>query len=212
MNNISTESQELDAAERTYARGRATKAHILDVAMATFAENGYRGSSLRDLASRAGMSHPGLLYHFPTKEDLLMSVLARRDELDAEVNPVRGEDGIVAMRNLARASMVNEDRPGVVELFAVVSAEATSPAHPAHDYFVERYRTLVATLTQAYEVAAKAGQVIDGLDPTAAAQAAIAVVDGLQVQWLLGLRDVRMSEVVRRHFQAHLTVPLDLAD
>ncbi|WP_236683327.1 TetR/AcrR family transcriptional regulator [Demequina sediminicola] len=200
------------SAERTYARGRATKGHILDVAMTTFAENGYRGSSLRDIAGRAGMSHPGLLYHFPTKEALLMAVLERRDEQDASVNPVVPEGGIVSLANLVRSARVNEGRPGVVELFAVVSAEATSSRHPAHDFFRDRYDALVKKLESAYRKGQEAGDVRPEIDAAAAAQQAVAIMDGLQVQWLLGVRSTPMSEVLRLHFESQMTVPLVVED
>ena len=50
-----------------YAKGRAKLRDILDQATALFGEAGYRGTSLREIAARCGISHPGLLHHFPTK-------------------------------------------------------------------------------------------------------------------------------------------------
>ena len=185
--------------ERTYARGRATKAHLLDVARDHFAEVGYRGSSLRDIAQRAGMSHPGLLYHFPTKEALLMAVLERRDQVDGELTPVRGEDGIVALRNLVTSARRNEDQRGVVELFAAVSAEATAADHPAHQFFIDRYRRLVGSVARAFEVVAAEGGLRDGVEPVSAAVRTIAVMDGLQVQWLLGSTDLSMGDAMHDH-------------
>ena len=64
-------------------RGAVTREHILATATAMFGESGYRGASLRDIAARCGLTHPGLLYHFPTKAGLLEAVLQRRDESDA---------------------------------------------------------------------------------------------------------------------------------
>ena len=66
------------------ARGIATRELILDTAMDLFRRFGYKSTSVRDIAARAGITHPGLLYHFPTKEALLMAVLQRRDELDCD--------------------------------------------------------------------------------------------------------------------------------
>ncbi len=188
--------------DRTYARGRATKSHLLDVARDHFAEFGYRGSSLRDIAQRAGMSHPGLLYHFPAKEALLMAVLERRDQVDGEVNPVRGEDGLVALRNLVQSAYRNEGNRGVVELFAVVSAEATSADHPAHDFFVARYERLVERVTLAFENVKATGLLRDGIVPGIAAVQTVALMDGLQVQWLLGSTDLSMGDAMRAHFAA----------
>ncbi len=194
-------SQESTAGQdRTYARGRATKAHLLDVARDHFAEVGYRGSSLRDIAQRADMSHPGLLYHFPTKEALLMAVLERRDQVDGELTPVRGEDGMLAIENLIASAYRNESHRGVVELFAAVSAEATAPDHPAHGFFIDRYRSLVARLTEALEKVAADGALREGVDPASAAVRSVAVMDGLQVQWLLGSTDMSMGDAMRDHF------------
>nr|MYU47886.1 TetR family transcriptional regulator [Streptomyces sp. SID7803] len=67
---------------RGYAKGRAKREEILDQAMAMFGEAGYRGASLRVIATRCGISHPGLLHHFPTKESLLLAVLEHRDAVD----------------------------------------------------------------------------------------------------------------------------------
>src|SRR4051794_13431713 len=65
-----------------YAKGRAKRQDILDQATALFGEAGYRGTSLREIAARCGLSHPGLLHHFPTKESLLLAVLEHRDAED----------------------------------------------------------------------------------------------------------------------------------
>lgn len=52
---------------------------ILDVAAEAFAESGYRGISLADVAARVGVSQPGLLLHYRTKKLLILAVLAERD-------------------------------------------------------------------------------------------------------------------------------------
>jgi TetR/AcrR family transcriptional regulator len=56
---------------------RATsQERILDVAREEFAEHGFRGARLAEIARRAGLSHPTLLYHFKSKEDLYGAVIA----------------------------------------------------------------------------------------------------------------------------------------
>src|SRR3954447_21499830 len=74
----------MSVAEAGYAKGRATRAEIVEQATALFGEVGYRSASLREIASRCGISHPGLLHHFASKEAPLEAVLQRGDELDAE--------------------------------------------------------------------------------------------------------------------------------
>src|SRR3954468_15623973 len=118
-----------------YAKGRATREEILDSAMRLFGEVGYRTASLREVAARVGISHPGLLHHFPSKAVLLAAVLERRDQVDSlafQADLAAGHDHLEALVLLVER---NAARPGIVELFATLSAEATAPDHPAHGFF-----------------------------------------------------------------------------
>ena len=56
-----------------YSVGQATRESILSAAMVLIAERGYNGFSLRDLGRRVGISHPAVVYHFPSKEAILRS-------------------------------------------------------------------------------------------------------------------------------------------
>ena len=55
------------------------RAEILAEAVRVFAESGYRGGSLKEIADRVGLSQAGLLHHFSSKEELLAEVIAARD-------------------------------------------------------------------------------------------------------------------------------------
>src|SRR5690349_23420538 len=94
-----------------YAKGRAKRRDILDQAMALFGEVGYRGASLREIAARCGLSHPGLLYHFPTKEALLLAVLGHRDEVDGARLP--GTGGVDTLRRVLDLVAYNATRRGI---------------------------------------------------------------------------------------------------
>lgn len=195
-------------ARRGYAKGRAKRVEILDQAMSLFGEVGYRGASLRVIATRCGISHPGLLHHFPTKGSLLLAVLEHRDEVDGAWLSVDGPTGVDRLRRLIGLAALNAERRGIVELFTVLAAEATSADHPAHAYFVERYRDSVMTTAVSYAQAREAGALRDGIAPDEAAQQLIALMDGLQTQWLLSGCVTDMAGVLRAHVQAQLTVRL----
>lgn len=194
--------------QRGYAKGRAKRAEIIDRATALFGEAGYRGVSLREIAARCAISHPGLLHHFATKEALLTAVLERRDEEDEERFIAQAGGGVDQLRRVVALAAHNEQRRGIVELYAVLSAEATAADHPAHDFFVRRYRTTIATMTGAYAQAAVQGALHVGVAPATAARELVALMDGLQLQWLLDDGATHMAHIVRQHVQQRLTVEL----
>lgn len=61
-----------------------TKIRILDEALIMFAENGYKGTNLRDLAARLGLSKSALYKHYASKEDIWKALLDRMETYYAE--------------------------------------------------------------------------------------------------------------------------------
>lgn len=72
-------SADVNAAASTSRRrkGELTAERILDAAEALFAERGYAGTTLRDVAAEVGLRTPSLYNHFPNKESLYAAVLER---------------------------------------------------------------------------------------------------------------------------------------
>ncbi|PPG28609.1 hypothetical protein C5E10_13550 [Pseudoclavibacter sp. RFBG4] len=67
-----------------------TRATIVAAARTLFPARGIGGTSLRDVSAAAGMSHPGLLKHFPTKGDLLRAMAT---DIDVAADRALTEDG-----------------------------------------------------------------------------------------------------------------------
>lgn len=70
------------AASRKRTRIQAeNEERILDAALEVFSTYGYRGATVDQIAARAGMSKPNLLYYFRRKEDIYTAVLTRTLEM-----------------------------------------------------------------------------------------------------------------------------------
>lgn len=66
------------------AYGAEVLTRILAAALQEFAERGYHATSIRDIASRAGLSVPGLYHHYRAKQDILVDLMmVTMDELQA---------------------------------------------------------------------------------------------------------------------------------
>jgi len=192
-----------------YAKTAARRREILEAGMDVFATNGFRSGSIREIAEVVGISQAGLLHHFANKNELLAGVLELRDDRANEYVDTTAPAGIETVRGFVRLIDYNaEQMPGLVELHCVLSAEATSPEHPAHDYFVRRYVWVESFLTDAFNAMRDAGQLVAGIDPGSAARGMIAMSDGLQVQWLLRRDAVDMAQEMRNYLRPLLTVDL----
>lgn len=191
-----------------YLKGRIRREDIITAAASAYGELGYHGSSLREIAKRVGISHAGLLYYFPTKEALLAAVLERRDAEDSEREQLTVPPGLDVLRHFVALAEHNVRHPGIVDLYSRLAAEAVSPDHPAHEYFLRHYRAAREGVHESFEALAARGELRDGVDPAMASLTFIALMDGLQVQWLTVPGDVDLVGSLRFCLQNLLTVPL----
>ena len=178
-----------------YAKGRDRRDAILVAANEVFATRGFRGASLATIAKRVGMSEPGLLHHFASKEELLLELLKLRDQHDDErIAEARAAHAHV-LDVLLELCRQNEERPGIVRLFTILAAESVDDDHPAHDWFLARYGDRRGVLVDRLANAQREGTVDADLDPDAVASQILAMFDGLQLQWLLDPEAVDMTAV-----------------
>ncbi|MFJ6158604.1 TetR/AcrR family transcriptional regulator [Pseudarthrobacter sp. NPDC092184] len=181
----------------SYAKTEARRQEILAAAFEVFSTSGYRAGSLKDVADKVGLSQAGLLHHFPSKEALLEALLTLRDEESAERLGTSEAKGMDLLRGLVELTRYNTTIPGLVSLYCVLSAEATDPDHPAHEYFLRRYTWVREIIAEAFEEVGRQGRLRPGVVPLAATRQLVALMDGLQVQWLLDKESVDMpAEVV----------------
>ena len=178
-----------------YAKGRERRDAILAAANDVFAAQGFHGASLATIATRVGLSEPGLLHHFPSKEHLFLELLTLRHDHDSErvARALADHEGFLdALHGLCRE---NQGTAGLVRLFTILVGESVDADHPAHDWMVERYRGLRERFVARIEAEQRAGRVASGVDARTLAPQLIAMFDGLQLQWLLDPDAVDLSAV-----------------
>jgi len=59
---------------------RTTHDKIIEVAIRTFAEHGYAGTSMREIAEELDITKAALYYHFPSKEEIFKACLSHSVE------------------------------------------------------------------------------------------------------------------------------------
>lgn len=159
---------------------------ILRAAVEVFGTKGSTNGTLADIAEQVGITHAGVLHHFGSKQKLLLEVLEFRDQDDvAHLADRHFPGGPALFMHLVRTAFLNAQRPGIVQVYTVLSAESVTDDHPAKAFFEDRYRTLRGEIDDAFrELCAQEGVTDpDAIDKASAA--ILAVMDGLQLQWLL---------------------------
>lgn len=186
-----------------YAKTAAQREVILDAARRSFARFGYSGSSMRGIAEEAGMTFAGLRHHFPTKDELLIAVLEHRDqEHQDQQRRLHGSDYV---GDLTRLLVQSLGEPAITEVFTTLSGEAVARDHPAHGFFVARYERIRRQFADELRRAEDEGwSPRIGADDAAVLIAA--VMDGLQLQWLLDER-IDAQKVFRAFMEAVGLVP-----
>lgn len=170
-----------------YRAGIEKRRRIVEKAIAVFGEHGYGGGSLRMVAERVGASASQIIALFGSKDGLLTAVLNEWDARQVDDGRFAGIAHIEALRARMRYS---REHPEYVEFFATLCAEATALSHPAHQYFIDRYERVADALEQHLRLAAETGEIAPLADPLyrEEARALSAMMDGLQLQWLMNRR------------------------
>ncbi len=182
-------------------RGAARRREILAETASVLVARGYRGTSLSDIAERVNMSHQGLLYYFGTKDRLLQEAVAERGrvESDAIAAAFRSDDASISrLPDLLRA-MAAQGATG--RLFVVLAPENLDEADPLHGFFVDRYaraRQLVADVVRGD---IERGSLRRDIDVDQVAIEVVAVLLGLEVQWVMDPEQVDHVSAVETYAQ-----------
>lgn len=154
-----------------YDKGRTRRREIVARALDAFSQLGFDHVSVRDIAHQCGMSHQALMHYFPSKTALIRAALELRDE-----RLVHRFTESVSVHDLVGLAADNATHPGHVAMFNTAAAEASAPDHTAHEYYASFYRSLVSALARGMHEESDMAFVD--------ARLFLAMMDGLQLQWL----------------------------
>ena len=112
-------------------RSIRTKQKLLDAALDAFSENGFQGTSTRNIAERAGVHHPLITYHFKNKEELWRAAADRiftefNAALAAAAQAQAGECPKARMSSMIRAYV--HYAAGQPALHKIMVQEASRPS------------------------------------------------------------------------------------
>ncbi len=182
------------------ARGEARRSRIIAEAAELLAAKGFRGMGITELAERVGLTHPGLLYYFGTKERLLQDVVAERERDRAHRPHRHGRRGrgasLALLPQLAEANVASVT---YTRLYLVLAAENLDEDDPLHDFFIRRYERSRRVAKAAIQTDIDAGRIRGDIDVDQLAREVIATLQGLETQWMMDPARVDYVESVRRY-------------
>lgn len=164
----------------------AAEDRILDAAEIVFANKGYLGGALNDVAVAAGYTRPGLLHYFHSKQALLLALLERRD---ARLHIWERFDHELSFSELLGTvqEAINELQGirTLIQLGHILTAEATSPEHPAYEWVRTREQGLRDRIARSVRVSQECGEVDASWDPDVVALVTLGCFEGIESHWLL---------------------------
>lgn len=180
------------------AKGEDRRQRIMLVAERLLARNGWRNTSLAQIAREAGVTPAGLLHHFQSKEQLLNAVLDARDADDAVHADYRSGD---LVSELMRVPERFDRAPELVGTFTVLLAENIAPDAPLHDRLLKRYRDAVDIIVGIIRRGQQSGKYRTDVDPAQKATEILAFINGMETLWLLD-PSIPLTEVFKGYAEA----------
>jgi TetR/AcrR family transcriptional regulator, cholesterol catabolism regulator len=180
--------------------GSAPLDDALQAAAAAFLAIGYHGATMRDIASRAGLSVPGVYYHYESKQEMLLQIMdftladllwrAHAALEEAGGDPLEGLRLLVEC--LVRYHVAQRDLAflGLSESRALDEKSREQ----VHAKQVEIHELLVEQISRGIE-----SGVFDKGDPAVAARAIVSMCSGLTLWYAERQGPLTIDEVVRRY-------------
>ncbi|MFF4839527.1 ScbR family autoregulator-binding transcription factor [Streptomyces collinus] len=175
-------------------RAAHTRKQILDAAAQLFDERGYGKTSVKDVADHVGMTKGAVYFHYPTKEALTIAVVEahyHRWPVLLEAAQAKGLGPLDTVRELLDQTAEAFRDDVVVQGGARLQMEQPLP----EGLLPQPYVGWISLLTELLVEAAEAGELREGVSPSAAAHTLVSAFFGTQH---ISARLSRRADLVQR--------------
>lgn len=177
---------------KTKEEAEATRENILDAGLRIFSKKGYVSTTLDDIAREAGVTRGAVYWHFKNGKPELFEVLINERSRGAQeiANAVVAEGGTplyVLERILTRMMeyLEEDDDFRAVQELTILRTEVVPELE---DSMKEKFRLQRASIDSFADLVRKgqeAGEIRPDVDPEIAAVAAIGLMNGVIVMWMM---------------------------
>lgn len=170
-------SARLRRSPRRTAGGAATRERIVGAAERLFAERGFSGVSMPDIAAAAGITAGAIYKHFDGKEELFFSVVRRAVEATPTTHEAAGRTGPAALAAIVAA--YTTPRLKRVRQLAIEIHYAAAQNAKVRRLLRSSVDREIGELAKAIAGAQSAGEIDAELDPQLAASSIMTLIMGL---------------------------------
>jgi AcrR family transcriptional regulator len=201
-------SQEVQRVPKiTEEHERNRRKQILAAAMACFARNGYRSTSVEDIVQESGLSVGAIYTYYPSKQDLFLALAEERTtETLEQFRTIYERPGSMADKNRDAVELFFQQMSAELAPYCRVSFEFWSEAPNSEALQAERARlcdSIREFLGWALTEARDAGELRSDVDIASAAELILALDDGLMMHHVSGVQPLAL-DILKRTYIALL--------
>lgn len=170
------------------------RSRIIDASIEVFAEKGFRGARISDIAKKAGVADGTIYLYFRNKEDVLLVIFEEKMEeiLHALQEGLLGiEDPTEQLHSFARTHFqLLRDNPALAQVFQV---ELRQSHRFLRDYRPEKLWQYLQVIEDIVQRGQERGVLRGDIDPFLAKWSFFGALDELSIQWVLARKRERFN-------------------
>ncbi len=181
-------------AESQRSSRQEKRSRIIDASIEVFAEKGFRGARISDIARAAGVADGTIYLYFRNKEDVLLVIFEEKmEEILGELHAAL--DGIDDTRERLQAFALThfqllQDHPALAQVFQV---ELRQSHRFLREYRPEKLWQYLQVIEQILRQGQERGLLRSDIDPFLAKWAFFGALDELSIQWVLARKRERFN-------------------